>query len=188
MLWTTDVFLKLLGVGELLENAQAVVEDWLGRKRPPPAGLRGKVAIVTGGNAGVGYNTAAALLRHGASVVLAVRSRERGDAAAARLASAAAAAAAQGGAAAAEVSVDLLDLASLDSVRAFVRRWAAAGRPLDLLVCNAGIMCPPERIETGDGFELQWQARGASMRQGTLHPALLVCDGCAAAERCLSSP
>lgn len=38
-----DLYLNLLGVGELLENAQAVLDDWLGRKRPAPAGLQGKV-------------------------------------------------------------------------------------------------------------------------------------------------
>lgn len=44
MRWHTDIYLKLLGVGELVENATAVLEDWLGRgKRPAPAGLEGKV-------------------------------------------------------------------------------------------------------------------------------------------------
>lgn len=133
MHWGTDLYLKLLGVGELVENAGAVLEDWLLRgRRRPPAGLQGSTAIVTGGNAGVGLATAEALLRHGAgTVVLACRSQERGAAAAARLAAAV-------GGAGERVQVEALDLADLSSVRAFARRWADSGRPLDLLVLNAG--------------------------------------------------
>ncbi|KAI7845479.1 hypothetical protein COHA_001027 [Chlorella ohadii] len=197
MKWTTDLYLKGLGVLELVENAQQVVEDWLHRKRGQHGGLAGKTAIVTGGNAGVGYATAEALLARGCSVVLAVRDRGRGDAAAARLAATAAGsggsqqlggrqrkggssggqqaggAAAQGSTAgggpqqaeaapeqpeAAQVAVEILDLAILSSVRAFAERWKASGRSLDLLVCNAGIMVPPERTITADGFELQFQS------------------------------
>lgn len=154
---TTHIYLDLLGVVELIENITTVVKDRLGLdKRRSHAELAGKTAIVTGGNAGVGYSTAEALVRHGANVVLACRSADRGRAAAEHLA------AASGGAASSStpsVDVELLDLASLASVREFVRRWAASGRPLDLLICNAGIMCPPERVETRDGFELQFQAR-----------------------------
>ena len=126
MHWGTDLYLKLLGVGELVENAGAVLEDWLLRgRRRPPAGLEGSTAIVTGGNAGVGLATAEALLRHGAgTVVLACRSQERGAAAV--------------GGAGERVQVEALDLADLSSVRAFARRWADSGRPLDLLVLNAG--------------------------------------------------
>lgn len=123
---------------------------------------------MTGGNAGVGYATAEALLERGCSVVLAVRDRGRGDAAAARLVATAASGgsgrqqsgggrrkgsgvATQGSAAAAQqqaepgpeqqeeaarVEVELLDLASLASVRAFAEKWKASGRRLDLLVCN----------------------------------------------------
>ncbi|KAL4422768.1 hypothetical protein ABPG75_008965 [Micractinium tetrahymenae] len=188
----TDIYLNLLGMGELLENAGAVLQDRLGRKRPAPRGLQGKTAIVTGGNAGVGYATAEALLAAGSDVVLACRSLERAQDAAALLAAAAAARAARsgaqaggparasspaagathgagssGGPAAAEeagaappgkVEVELLDLASLDSVRRFAARWEASGRRLDLLVLNAGIMCPPDRLESADGLELQFQS------------------------------
>ena len=50
-----------------------------------------------------------------------------------------------------------LDLASLASVRAFARRFCQEDRHLDLLVCNAGVMAPPERAETADGLEMQFQ-------------------------------
>jgi WW domain-containing oxidoreductase len=176
---TTQVFLDLLGVGELLENIKAVAEDRLGlHRRRSHAQLAGRTAIVTGGNAGVGYATAEALVRQGAHVVLACRSTQRGQAAAERLAAIAAqlappaAGQARGSSAsgprppalgspacAPRVEVQPLDLASLASVRRFVRRWQASGRGLDLLVCNAGVMCPPHRTLTQDGFELQFQAR-----------------------------
>ncbi|PSC76102.1 short-chain dehydrogenase [Micractinium conductrix] len=148
-----DVYLNALGVLELVENIGTAVQDGLGMKRrPATSGLQGKTAIVTGGNAGVGYATAQALVAAGANVVLACRSAERGAAAAAALA--AATRTAGGG----SVEVEALDLASLESARAFVRRWRKAGRDLDLLICNAGIMTPPDRVQTADGFELQWQS------------------------------
>lgn len=156
---------------------------------------------MTGGNAGVGYATAEALLAAGSDVVLACRSLERARDAATRLAAAAAAQAARlnphvgqpatsGGRAAGatgdakstgaptaaegvaaacpgRVDVELLDLASLDSVRRFAARWEASGRPLDLLILNAGIMCPPQRHETADGFELQFQVRPGAVLAGS---------------------
>lgn len=51
-----------------------------------------------------------------------------------------------------------LDLSSMKSVRSFSQAWKAAGRQLDLLFCNAGIMAPPVRAETEDGLEQQFQA------------------------------
>ena len=55
------------------------------------------------------------------------------------------------------VEVAHLDLASLASVRAFATAFNARALPLDALVCNAGVMAPPKRIETGDGLEQQFQ-------------------------------
>ena len=55
-----------------------------------------------------------------------------------------------------------LDLASLASVRSFASRFCKEDRQLDLLVCNAGIMAPPGRAETGDGLELQFQVLHAT--------------------------
>ena len=55
------------------------------------------------------------------------------------------------------VEVAYIDLASLASVRAFAADFNARGLPLEVLVCNAGIMAPPERIETVDGLEQQFQ-------------------------------
>jgi WW domain-containing oxidoreductase len=118
----------------------------------------------------VGYATAEALLRQGTNVVLACRSGERAAAAAAQLAALTAAPGSSssgnnsssrsnsnGSLPCGTVEVELLDLASLSSVREFVQRWRRSRRQLDLLICNAGIMCPPQRTETPDGFELQFQ-------------------------------
>ena len=99
--------------------------------------MTGRSVIVTGANSGIGRAAAAALAAAGARVVLAVRSVEKGSAAAAGMAG--------------EPDVRRLDLASLDSVREFAAGWEG---PIDLLINNAGVMAPPRR-ETNDGFELQ---------------------------------
>ncbi len=52
-----------------------------------------------------------------------------------------------------------LDLASLDSVRAFIKAFNSRGLPLHLLICNAGVMSPPKRQVTKDGLEMQFQVR-----------------------------
>jgi NAD(P)-dependent dehydrogenase (short-subunit alcohol dehydrogenase family) len=103
--------------------------------------LTGQTAIVTGASSGIGLETAKALTARGARVILAVRDAARGDKAAATLPGPG------------PHEVRLLDLASLDSVRAFAADWA--GQPVDLLINNAGVMIPPLG-RTKDGFELQF--------------------------------
>ncbi|TYK45910.1 oxidoreductase [Actinomadura decatromicini] len=107
-------------------------------------GLRGRRAVVTGANSGIGYHTALQLARHGASVVLACRSAERGQAAFDRMRAAAPDA---------DLVLGSLDLADLASVRTFADRHG--GEPLDILVNNAGVMALPRR-STADGFEMQF--------------------------------
>jgi NAD(P)-dependent dehydrogenase (short-subunit alcohol dehydrogenase family) len=104
---------------------------------------RGRTVVVTG-TGGLGYETALALARAGADVVIAGRSTEKGRAAIAKIG------AAMPGA---HVRFELLDLASLASVAAFGDRMQ--GGAIDLLVNNAGVMAPPARRATSDGFELQ---------------------------------
>jgi NAD(P)-dependent dehydrogenase (short-subunit alcohol dehydrogenase family) len=120
--------------------------------------LTGKVAIVTGGNSGIGFHTAKELAAHGASVVLACRD----------ITAAATAAATMPG----DTRVEQLDLASLDSVRDFAARWKG---PLDLLVNNAGVMRPPTYRQTEDGHELMFGTNhyGHFALTGRLLPALL---------------
>jgi NAD(P)-dependent dehydrogenase (short-subunit alcohol dehydrogenase family) len=99
----------------------------------------GRTAIVTGANSGIGLETARALAAKGATVVLAVRNRAKGEQAAAVIAG--------------RTEVRELDLASLESVRAFAGAWG--GAPVDLLINNAGLMAPP-LSRTADGFESQF--------------------------------
>jgi len=106
----------------------------------------GRVAIVTGANSGIGYETARALAAKGARVVLACRSEEKGRDAERRVRVAAPKA---------DARFEPLDLGSLASVRGFAERFAAAESRLDLLIDNAGIMMSP-RGRTADGFETQF--------------------------------
>jgi NAD(P)-dependent dehydrogenase (short-subunit alcohol dehydrogenase family) len=106
----------------------------------------GRTFVVTGANSGLGFETARQLAAHGARVVLAVRSHARGTEAVARLT------AAQPGAA---VESRPLDLADLNSVRAFAAAIVGDGTPVDVLINNAGVMYPPRRL-TVQGFESQF--------------------------------
>ncbi|HEY2672905.1 MAG TPA: oxidoreductase [Rugosimonospora sp.] len=106
---------------------------------------RGRVAVVTGANTGIGYETAKVLAARGATVVLACRDAGRAAAAASRIADAVPG-----------VTVDSLrlDLASLASVREAAEQFRSRYPRLDLLINNAGLMMPPFG-QTEDGFELQ---------------------------------
>jgi NAD(P)-dependent dehydrogenase (short-subunit alcohol dehydrogenase family) len=106
--------------------------------------LRGKVAIVTGSSAGIGFEIALALARHGARVIVASRDEARTKDAASRIAAEAPAA---------KVEPRVLDLASLASVRRFAEGVHAA---IDILVNNAGVSGGPRR-ETVDGLEVHFQ-------------------------------
>jgi NAD(P)-dependent dehydrogenase (short-subunit alcohol dehydrogenase family) len=97
----------------------------------------GRTFVITGANSGIGKQAALALARAGARVVLAVRDEAKGRQAAAQI----------GGA----TEVRRLDLASLDSVRAFADDWSGS---IDVLINNAGVMAVPH-ARTADGFEMQ---------------------------------
>src|SRR5258708_6861374 len=109
-------------------------------------GQQGRLAVVTGANTGLGFETAQVLAARGASVVLAVRDIEKGKRAAARIA---------GSAPGANVTVQPLDLTSLDSIRAGADELRAKHPRIDLLINNAGVMFTPKQT-THDGFELQF--------------------------------
>src|SRR5947209_14973040 len=103
----------------------------------------GRVAVVTGANSGLGRSTAWELARHGATVIIASRNTDRGEEAAARI---------RQDVPDADLRVEQLDLADLDSVRSFPERLDQDR--VDLLINNAGVMAPPRRV-TKDGFESQ---------------------------------
>ncbi|MEU4211870.1 oxidoreductase [Streptomyces sp. NPDC026206] len=117
-------------------------DSWTTEDMP---GLAGRLAVVTGANSGIGYVTARELARAGAEVVVTGRDPARARLAAERIAREVTGA---------RVRPDLLDLAALASVTGFAHRMEHGGRPVDLLVNNAGVMAVPERRTTEDGFEL----------------------------------
>jgi NAD(P)-dependent dehydrogenase (short-subunit alcohol dehydrogenase family) len=108
---------------------------------------RGRVAIVTGANSGLGLAAARELARHGARVVLACRDTDKG---------ARARSAIEAQAPGAQLEVAALDLGDLASVESFAESFRSSGEHerVDLLINNAGVMAPPRR-ETKDRFELQ---------------------------------
>ncbi|MFY9765996.1 MAG: SDR family NAD(P)-dependent oxidoreductase [Mycobacterium sp.] len=106
----------------------------------------GRVAVITGANTGLGYETAAALGAKGAHVVLAVRNLDKGKDAAALI---------HKRNPAAEVNLQELDLTSLDSIRAAAEQLRSDHDRIDMLVNNAGVMWTPKST-TKDGFELQF--------------------------------
>jgi NAD(P)-dependent dehydrogenase (short-subunit alcohol dehydrogenase family) len=109
--------------------------------------LHGRRAVVTGASDGIGRVIALRLARAGAEVILPVRNSSKGEAAVAGI---------RAQAPGAQVSTRALDLSSLRSVTELVDLLTAEGREINLLVNNAGVMTPPERQTTTDGFELQF--------------------------------
>lgn len=109
--------------------------------------LSGKTAVVTGGTSGIGYEDAVALARAGASVTITGRSQKTGDEAVAKITNQVPGAI---------ISFEILDLADLASVKACAKRITSKLKSLNILINNAGVMTPPKRIVTKDGFELQF--------------------------------
>jgi NAD(P)-dependent dehydrogenase (short-subunit alcohol dehydrogenase family) len=109
--------------------------------------LTGKLALVTGANSGLGLGLTERLAAAGADVILAVRNRDRGEAAMARV---------RAMSPSARLELRAVDLSSLASVSGLASGLVADGRPLDILINNAGIMMIPSRQVTEDGFELHF--------------------------------
>jgi NAD(P)-dependent dehydrogenase (short-subunit alcohol dehydrogenase family) len=107
----------------------------------------GKLAVVTGATGGLGLETAHGLAGAGTEVILAGRNPTKGRDAEALI---------RDRHSGAKARFELLDLASLTSIKAFADRMQAASRPIDILINNAGVMAPRERATTADGFELQF--------------------------------
>lgn len=113
----------------------------------PVPDLTGRVALVTGASDGVGLEIAARLARAGAEILMPVRNAAKGETAKALIAQRTPGAG---------IRILPLDLSSLASVRDLTEILTGEGRPIDLLVANAGVMNPPSRRLTPDGFELQF--------------------------------
>jgi len=106
----------------------------------------GKTVIITGANSGTGFETSRELAIKNATVIMAVRNLEKGNAAAAKI---------KKEFPKADVSVMKLDLSSLASIRKFASDFISKYKKLDILINNAGVMVPPYS-KTEDGFELQF--------------------------------
>lgn len=129
--------------------------------------LRGRTAIVTGPG-GLGFETALALARAGATVTLAGRSSSKGALSVTQI---------RERVPHARVSFEALDLASLDSLADFGDRLRKSHGSLDLLINNAGVMTPPQRRVTADGFELQFGTNYLGHFALTAHLLPLLCAG-----------
>ena len=109
--------------------------------------LSGKLAVITGSNSGLGFGLARRLSTAGADVVMAIRNRAKGEAAIDEI---------RATVPDAKLTIKPLDLSSLAGVAALGEQLNADGRPIDILINNAGVMTPPKRDTTADGFELQF--------------------------------
>ena len=119
--------------------------NWTTANIPSQVGRR---AVITGANSGIGFETALALARKGAELILPARTQAKADDAVARILEQAPKA---------QLHPDILDLAEQASVHAFANRVIQRfpGQSLDLLINNAGVMALPTREVTADGFERQ---------------------------------
>lgn len=105
------------------------------------------LAIITGSTEGVGYEDALALSSAGWNVIMMGRNTQKGTESMDRI---------QQSNPKANVSFERIDLADLSSIKSFTSRMISKGQAIDLLINNAGVMTPPKRLETADGFELQF--------------------------------
>ena len=119
----------------MVVSAQAEIPSQLGRS-----------AVVTGATGGLGYETALALAKAGAEVILTGRDDRKGQSAIEKISREVSGA---------KIGYESLDLASLASIADFSRRMHSR-QSLDLLINNAGVMALPRRQTTADGFEMQF--------------------------------
>ncbi|KAI9199692.1 retinol dehydrogenase 13 [Polychytrium aggregatum] len=115
-------------------------------KRDLAKSLSGRNVVITGANTGIGYETALQLAKQGASVYVACRPSQKTDNAVQKLKQ-------QSGNT--NIFAEPLDLSSLQTVRDFAQRWEKHGKPIHILINNAGIMALPEKNLTVDGNEAQ---------------------------------
>lgn len=105
------------------------------------------LAVITGSTEGIGFEDALALSSAGWNVVVMGRNAQKGAFAVAKILQINPKA---------KVSFEKVDLADLSSIKSFASRMLAKGEAIDLLINNAGVMTPPHRLETANGFELQF--------------------------------
>jgi NAD(P)-dependent dehydrogenase (short-subunit alcohol dehydrogenase family) len=145
-------------------NTIPMKTNWTTANIPSQVGRR---AVITGSNSGIGFETALALARKGAELILPARTQAKADDAAARILQQVPNA---------QLHPEILDLAVQASVHAFANRVIQRfpGQSLDLLINNAGVMALPTREVTGDGFERQFATNylGPFALTGLLLPSI----------------
>ncbi|HEX9026200.1 MAG TPA: oxidoreductase [Clostridium sp.] len=124
-------------------NFKQVKGDWRASDIPTQ---KGRSVIITG-TGGLGYETALELSRAGAEVIMAGRNRKKGEESINKI---------RRSVLSANIRFEELDLADLISIKKFTERMKDQRKSLDLLINNAGVMTPPQRKITKDGFELQF--------------------------------
>src|ERR1700737_797548 len=132
--------------------------------------LTGKLVIITGANSGLGFGLARRLSAAGADVIMAIRNRAKGEAAIDEI---------RATVPNRKRTIKPLDLSSLAGVAPLGEQLNAEGRPIDILINNAGVMTPPKRDTTTDGFELQFGSNHLGHFALTAHllPLLRAADG-----------
>ena len=125
----------------------------------------GRTVVVTGASSGIGEAASLILAAKGAQVIMAVRNQAKGEAVRARILTQSPAAG---------VTTSLVDMADLASIKAFAERTNAAGRPIDVLINNAGLGMQPKRSVTVNGYERQFETNylGAFALTSLLLPSL----------------
>lgn len=123
---------------------EKIIQHWTSAKIPQQ---KDGLAVITGSTEGIGYEDALALSAAGWSVIIMGRNAQKGADAVAKILQINPKA---------KVSFEKIDLADLSSIKSFAARMIAKGEPINLLINNAGVMTPPNRLETADGFELQF--------------------------------
>lgn len=138
---------------------------------PPAGSLRGRTIVITGGNTGLGFESAVRLAKAGATTVITARTDEKGVKAVEQIKSASGSS---------DVHYVQLDLADLASISSFAGKYEAQpfGAKIDVLMNNAGVMAIPQRQETKDGFEQQFGINhlGHFALVGTVLPLLKKSD------------
>lgn len=123
---------------------QNEIKNWTASKIPH---TNNGLAVITGSTEGIGYEDALALSSAGWSVIMMGRNAQKGEDAMAKVIQINPKA---------KVSFEKIDLADLSSIQSFTSKMIARGEAINLLINNAGVMTPPNRLETVDGFELQF--------------------------------
>lgn len=120
------------------------IKNWTASKIPQ---RNDGLAVITGSTEGIGYEDALALSSAGWNVIMMGRNAQKGAEAIAKIRQINPKA---------KVSFEKIDLADLSSIKAYASKMIDKGNAINLLINNAGVMTPPNRLETKDGFELQF--------------------------------